>query len=267
MVDGLRAFYWVALMWVRSTMVYRASFTMIVIGQFLVTGLDFVVIFFMFQHVHELGGFGLPEVAFLYATSGCAIGFADLLVGNIERVGRRIRSGEFDVVLIRPVPAFVQAAADNFGVHRVGRIAQSSIVLVWSLVALDVSWTWDRILLLPVLLVCGTVIFSAIFVIGGAFQFAAGDAAEVANAFTYGGNLLTQFPPTIFAREVVTVVTFVIPLAFVNWMPALHVLGRDDPLGLPKAMQFASPVAALALALVAAVLWRLGVRSYRSTGS
>lgn len=267
MADGLRAYLLIAAMWIRSTMVYRASFLMLTAGQFVVTGLDFVAIFIMFAHTKELGGFDLSEVAFLYATSGISMGLADLLVGNIERLGRRIRDGSLDVMLIRPVPAFIQAAADDFALRRLGRITQSVVVFSWAIAALDVHWTWDRVLLVPVMLACGTVIFCAIFVLGAAFQFVASDAAEVSNAFTYGGNVLTQFPPTIFAKDLVRAATFVVPLAFVNWLPALHILDHADPLGLPKAFQFASPVAALVIALAAVLAWRLGLRSYRSTGS
>lgn len=57
------------------------------------------------------------------------------------------------------------------------------------------------------------------------------------------------------------------PIAFVNWYPSLFILDRPDPLGLPTAMQFASPLAALVLCLLAALAWRTGVRRYRSTGS
>jgi ABC-2 type transport system permease protein len=265
--DAVRAFWWMATLWIKSAMIYRGSFLALLFGQFFITGLDFGVIVVMFSHTPRLGGFELAEVAFLYSSSGVAMGLADTLVGNAERVGQKIRTGEFDVMLIRPVPAFVQTAADHFGIHRLGRIAQSAVVFVWSLLALDLTWTWDRVLLTVVMVVCGTVIFSAIFVLGGAFQFAASDAAEVANAFTYGGNFLTQYPPTIFVREVVLLALFAIPLGFVNWMPAMHILGHPDPLGLPKAFQFASPVAALALAAVAALAWRAGIRAYRSTGS
>jgi ABC-2 type transport system permease protein len=61
--------------------------------------------------------------------------------------------------------------------------------------------------------------------------------------------------------------TFVVPVAFVNWYPALFILGRRDPFGLPAALQLSSPVAALVLCVLAAVAWRAGVRRYRSTGS
>jgi len=62
-------------------------------------------------------------------------------------------------------------------------------------------------------------------------------------------------------------VTFIVPLAFVNWYPSLRILDRADPLGLPEVVQFASPLVALLLCLVTGLVWRLGIHSYRSTGS
>ena len=89
-------------------------------------------------------------------------------------------------------------------------------------------------------------IFFALFIGFACLQFWTSDASEVANAFTYGGNTVTQYPLTIFPREVVTGLTFLIPLAFVNWYPALYILDRSDPFGFPAWLQFASPLAALA---------------------
>ncbi|GAB3431807.1 ABC transporter permease [Flindersiella endophytica] len=267
MADALTLYGHIVAMWIRSTVVYRASFLMLTVSQFLVTGLDFVVIWIMFAQTDILGGLALPEVAFLYATSGLALGIADLAIGSIDRLGVRIRDGSFDIFLIRPVSAFVQAAADQFALRRLGRITQSGAVFAWSLLALDIDWDWSRIVLLPLMILSGALIFCAIFVLGAAFQFAANDAAEVVNAFTYGGNFLTQYPPSIFARDLVRGVTFIVPLAFVNWMPGLYILGHDDPLGLPELASFASPVVAVLFTLVAAVAWRVAIRSYRSTGS
>jgi ABC-2 type transport system permease protein len=89
----------------------------------------------------------------------------------------------------------------------------------------------------------------------------------VANAFTYGGDAMTQYPLTIYPVEVVKAMTFVVPVAFVNWYPALFVLDLPDPYGLPAALRFLSPVAAAVVCLLAALAWRAGVRHYRSTGS
>ena len=66
---------------------------------------------------------------------------------------------------------------------------------------------------------------------------------------SYGGATMLEYPPTIFAKDLVRGVTFVVPLAFVNWLPVLRMLGRDDPLRLPGWVDFAGPaVAALCCA-------------------
>lgn len=265
--EGLRAYRLVAGMWLRSTMAYRASFAMMLAGNIAVTGLDFAAVAIIFGHTRVLGGFTLPETAFLYGTSGVALGLADLILGSMDNLGRRVRDGTLDTLLVRPVPVFAQAAADRFAPRRLGRVAQAAAVLGWSLTRVHAHWTPATVLLLPAMLVSGTAIFAAIFVTGAAFQFRATDAAELQNSFTYGGNLLTQYPPTLFARDLVRGATFVVPLAFVNWLPALRVLGREDPLHLPHWVGYCSPLVALAACAVAAAAWRAGLRSYRSTGS
>jgi ABC-2 type transport system permease protein len=195
------------------------------------------------------------------------LGLADLATGSVERVGQRIRSGELDVWLIRPVPAFIQAAADNFALRRLGRPLQALIVLVIALGNLTIDWTVAKGMLLVVSLFTGSIIFAAIFVLGAAFQFISIDSAELTNSFTYGGQQLTQYPLSIFGKEIVRAVTFVVPLAFVNYYPVLYVLGKPAPLGLPSWIGLLSPLVAIAMIALASLAWRGGLRRYRSTGS
>ncbi|MFI8446183.1 ABC transporter permease [Streptomyces erythrochromogenes] len=265
--EGLRGYGLIVAMWIRSTMTYRTSFALSTLGNAAITLLDFVAIYIMFTHVDVLGGFTLPEVALLYGSCSASLGLADLLLGNTDRIGARVRDGSLDTMLVRPVPLLAQVAADRFALRRLGRIAQGLGLLGWALWSLDVDWTAGKVLLVPVMVLAGAAIFAAVMVAGAAFQFIAGDAAEVQNSFTYGGCTMLQYPPTIFATELLRAVTFIVPLAFVNWLPALYVLGRPDPLGLPGWAAFLSPLVAFAVFVPASLAWRAGVRSYRSTGS
>ncbi|WLW58593.1 ABC transporter permease [Streptomyces sp. YU58] len=254
-------------MWVRSSMTYRTSFAVTVLGNLLVTGLDFATILLMFSQVDTLGGWSLSEIAFLYGLSATAFGIADLLLGSMDVLGGRIRDGSFDTLLVRPAPVLAQVGADRFALRRLGRISQAVAVLGYALVAVDVDWTVAKVLLVPVMVISGAAIFCALFVAGAAFQFVAQDAAEVQNAFTYGGTTLLQYPPTVFGRDLVRGVTFLVPLAFVNWVPASYVLGRPYPLELPQWTAFAPPLVAAGCCALAGLAWRAGLRSYRSTGS
>jgi viologen exporter family transport system permease protein len=221
----------------------------------------------MFTNIDALGGFSLAQIAFLYGGSVLCLGFADLLLGNIERLGQRIRLGTLDAMMLRPVSLYVQVCADEFALRRVGRIAQGALVFAWAVLALHIDWTPARLAMVPYLLVFGTAIFLAIFTLGAAVQFWTAESSEVASAFTYGGCTLTQCPMTIYPREAVKALTFVLPITFVNWYPSLFILGQPDPLRLPSVVQFAAPVAALVLSGIAVAVWRSGVRHYRSTGS
>ncbi|WP_067179579.1 ABC transporter permease [Microtetraspora niveoalba] len=251
--------------WTRAAARYPASFALMTAAGTVTAGLDVAVIWVVFSNTTTLGGFDVSEVMFLYGAGGLAFSIADLLFSNADRVGQHIRAGTLDAMLVRPVGTFVQVTADRFTPHRAGRVLQAAIVLGVALARLDVPGS--RLWMIPVMVVCGIVIFASIWALGGALQFLLTDSSEVANAFTYGGATLGQYPLSVYGAELVRGVTYVLPLAFVNWQPGLYVLDRADPLGLPYALRFLSPVAAAALAVAAALAWRAGVRRYRSTGS
>ena len=118
------------------------------------------------------------------------------------------------------------------------------------------------------MVVCGAAIFVGLFVLGAPSSSSTSDASEVANAFTYGGNTMTQYPLTIYPTEVVKALTFLVPVAFVNWYPALYVLDVPDPFGLPglAAVRLAGRRRS-SCARWPPLAWRTGVRHYRSTGS
>jgi ABC-2 type transport system permease protein len=265
LAGAVRDYRAIAGMWVRASLAYPLSFWTMTIGGGLITALEFVGLWLMFRSIDSLGGFSLPEIGLLYGATGLGIGVADLLIGSVERIGTHVRTGSLDTMMVRPVPLLVQVCADEFALRRLSRIAQAAAVLSWA--GWYVDWTLPRGLVAVEMVVAGSVIFFCLFVIFSCVQFWTGDASELANAFTYGGNTITQYPLTVFPRELVKSLTFVLPLAFVNWYPALYLLGRPDPFGLPSWLQVASPLPALVLVAVSAVVWRSGVRHYTSTGS
>ena len=158
MVDAIRGFSIIAGAWIRSALTYRTSFVIGTLVQLVITFLDFAAIIIMFTHLDAFGGFSIAQIALLCAMSGLALGTADLLIGNAEAVGRRIRGGSFDQMLVRPVPAVAQVAADRFALRRIGRIVQAGGILTWALIAAPIDWTADRVVVLAGAMVCGAAI-------------------------------------------------------------------------------------------------------------
>jgi ABC-2 type transport system permease protein len=252
---------------VRSQLQYRASFVLQALGQALATFVDFIGLLLLFNRFPSLAGWSLGEVAFLYGLGGVAFGLSDMICGGFDRLSITIQTGTFDRVLTRPLGSFQQVLASDFQVRRLGRIAQSAIALGLALSWVQIDWTPLRLLVAVSAILSGVVIFCAIWVIGAAVTFWTVQTSEVTNVFTYGGSELVGHPMSIYADWLRRFFTFVVPLAFVTYLPALYILDRPDPLGLPRMLQFCSPLVAAAFFLVARAAWSLGVRHYQSTGS
>lgn len=252
---------------IRSDWQYRASFLFFLLSQTGLTALDLAVIVVLFDVVPSIGGWGITEVAVLYGLTGLAFGLGDLFVSQVETIAEHVRAGDFDRFLLRPLPTVLQLSASEFALRRIGRSIPGAATLVVALAAADVDWTAGRVLLVPATVVSGTAIFGAVWVVTASISFWTVGAREVANSFTYGGGFAHQYPLHIYARWVRTLLGWIVPMAFVAYVPAVRLLDAPNPLGLPGWLAYAPPVVAVAALAVARAVWAAGIRAYQSTGS
>jgi viologen exporter family transport system permease protein len=252
---------------VRSHASYRASFVLDLAGNAMIPAIDLLVVVATFRVTRVLGGFSAVEVLVMFGLSATAFALADLAVGNIEKIRIYVREGLLDAVLLRPLSALGQLVAVDFTVRRVARLVVAATVYGLAVARYGVVWTPARLLLLVTAPVVGAVFFGAIFVAGATVAFWWIDSGEFANGFTYGGRDFTAYPITVYSGLFRRIFAYSLGFAFVAYYPALALLGRPDPLALPAWVAWSSPFVALGAAVVAAGMWRWGVRHYRSTGS
>lgn len=251
---------------IRSQFQYRLSFGLTIVAQFAISFLDYLAIVVIFHNVPRLAEWSVQEVSFLYALSCITFGITDLLIGHFDLVPQLIRNGNFDILLVRPRGTLFQIVASDFQLRRLGKAGQGALVLVYALVSLHVHWTPWRVVVLAASIPSGILIFSAVWVLFGCIVFWTTDSGEFTNAFTYGGNFLTEYPIDILSAWLRRFLAYLVPLAFVCYFPALYIFGKPDPLGLPRFLEFMSPVVAVVACAVAGLCWRGAVRHYRSAG-
>jgi ABC-2 type transport system permease protein len=251
---------------IRGELQYRLSFVLLLLSQFLVCFLDFLAILIIFSHVPRLSGWSLNEVMFLYGATNVCFNVSDVVVSQVETLPMRVRTGALDRMLIRPLGPLFQLVTEEFELRRIGKLLQGVLVLTIALGRVDIAWTLPKAALTVVMIASGAVIFSAVWVISAAVNIWTVETTQLANAFTYGGNFLTQYPLDIYAVWMRRLFAYVVPMAFVNYFPSLYILGKQQHPGVP-ALRFASPLIALAMAFAASTFWRVAVRHYRSTGS
>lgn len=252
---------------VRSQMQYRASFVMLAIGHFLVTGIEFATILVLFDRFGGLRGWTLPEVGLFYGMVNVAFAASDAAARGFDLFGVMVRSGDFDRVLLRPRSAALQVAGQELTLRRVGRLAQGLIVLAWSAAHLGVAWTAGAVLLLAAAIASAALLFAGIVVLQATAAFWTVETLEMFNCLTYGGVQTTQYPIAIYRTWFRKFFTYVVPLAAVTYFPGLAIIGKADPLGTGRLFQSLAPLAGPAFLALSMLVWRIGVRHYQSTGS
>ena len=267
MGDGLRLYLRYLEISIRSQLQYRASTTMLGIGSLLITVIEFVGIWALFQRFGNLRGWTLPEVALLYGMAESTFALSRIVSRGLDTFPSLVVSGGFDRLLVRPRSTVLQLMGRELAVRRLGRLFQGLTVLIWAAHTLHVDWTPAKLLLLLASMAGGTCLFLGLALVEATIAFWTIEPLEIMAAFTDGGAYASQYPMTIYGRWFRTFFTFIVPLACVNYLPSLAIMGKADPLHTPRAAQWLAPLAGLLFLLVALRLWHLGVRRYMSTGS
>ena len=263
----LRAYTALAAAQVRSAAAYRASFLVELFGNVGTTVLDVLTVLVLFRATPAVGGFSLREAVLIVGLSSAGFALADFTVGNVDRLKTYVRAGTLDAVLVRPLAALPQLLLMDIPVRKALRVVFGFTVLGLAVAANDLDWTAARVLLLVLTPLAAAAFFGAIFVLSASLAFWWVDSGEIGSAFTYGGRDFTAYPISVYGSWFRNLFGYALGFGFIAYQPALALLGRADPLGLPTWTGFLSPLVALGATAVAAVAWRTGLRRYRSTGS
>jgi ABC-2 type transport system permease protein len=266
-MDAIRLYARYASVSLRGQMEYRASFLMQTVGQFLVTGVEFLGIWALFTRFGQIRGWALWDAAFFYGLISITWSIADAVGRGFDVFGTTVKNGDFDRILVRPRSTIVQLFGHELTLRRLGRFTQGLAVLVFAIKGLDVAWSAPRIALLALAVVGGVCLFIGLMILEATSAFWTTESLEVWNAFTYGGVTMSEYPLEIYRPWFRRFFLFVVPLGCISYLPGIAILGRPDPLGTPVPLQWMAPLVGPIFLLICLQVWRLGVRHYQSTGS
>jgi ABC-2 type transport system permease protein len=218
----------------------------------------------MFHRFGPIGVWSMERILLIYALAVTSFGLAESLCRGLDYFpSKMIRSGGFDRLLLRPRSLFTQAAVSFFHIHRLARPAAGCAIILWCLARQDVTPGPLGILLLASALLGGTLTYAGVFVFIAGIAFFTVKAMDWSIIFTNASYQVTRIPFDYMPALLKGGFTFVMPMLVISYYPASVICGWGEPLwkgllALPAGGSF------FALSLL---MWRVGVRKYRSTGS
>jgi ABC-2 type transport system permease protein len=249
-------------MQLKSQMQYKTSFFLTVMGQFLVSFTVLLGLIFMMNRFHSVDGFTLQEVLLCFAAVLMAFSLAECFARGFDQFPQMISNGEFDRVLIRPRGIVFQILAGKVEFTRLGRLTQAVLVFSYAIPASDVVWSWDKILTLILMVVCGMLVFFGLFLVYAAVSIFTIEGIEFMNVLTDGGREFGTYPYSIYGDGILKFLTYIIPLALIQYYPLLYLLGIET-----SPLYMLAPLPGLLFLLPCYAFWRFGLRRYKSTGS
>lgn len=249
-------------MHLKSQMQYKTSFFLSIFGQFLVSFTVLLGLFFMMNRFNTVDGFTLQQVLLCFATVLMAFSLAECFGRGFDLFPNMLSNGEFDRVLVRPRGIVFQVLAQKVDFTRLGRLTQAVLVFCYAIPTSGVTWTFDKISTLILMIFCGMLVFFGLFLIYAAITFFTTEGLEFMNVLTDGGREFGTYPYSIYGNGILKFLTFVVPLALIQYYPLLYIIGKTN-----NVLNMLSPFAGLLFLLPSYALWRFGLSRYKSTGS
>ncbi|KAF0222357.1 MAG: hypothetical protein FD133_1067 [Erysipelotrichaceae bacterium] len=241
---------------------YRSDF-LIGAGSFLFmqgSGLLFMVL--VFQQIPDLNGWTLTEMMFLYGYFQLPRGLDHLLTDNIWLIPQKVRRGDIDRYLLRPINPLFQLIIERFQIEAFGELIVGVALMVITIPALNIEVNLMTVSLGLLFIILGSLIYTSIKLITASIGFWVINSMPIMTTI-YNIADFSKYPTTIFPKVIQWTVTYLVPFAFVSFLPATVLLNRADGSGI----LLGSIIAVAILTISAYRLWVLGLKSYQSVGS
>lgn len=252
---------------IRGQLAYRSAYWAGLIAQWLSYGATFATLYIVVRNFRALAGWTAEDALFLYAMNVLSYALAACLFFNpCTHLAEKIRSGEFDAALTKPVSPFGHEFYMGFNFGYVSHVTLSVAVMIFAAVKVGVTFNPFSILIF-VLMLTGAVLVQAAFLIAvSAFSFFFINGNPVFGLLWSFKNF-THYPLPIYPLLLQGFLTFVLPFAFMNFYPAAAILGKKDGVPFTPVLAYFSPLAGIVFFVLSIVFWNWALSKYQSTGS
>ena len=250
-------------MHLKSRMAYTRSFFFSIVGQFMTAFTAFLALSFLFQRFGTVRGYTYGETLLCASVTLTSFALAESLFRGFDRFPAIfIRNAEFDRILVRPRGLIFQVLCQEIEFSRLGKLLQSLLMLGVGISRSPVTWSAGKAALLAAMVLGGTAVFIGLFLIYAALSFFTLEGLEFMNCLTDGAREFAAYPLDVYGKDVLKFCTCVVPYALFQYYPLTVLLGRSD-----RALYACMPLLSIAFLAPCLLLWRVGVRRYKSAGS
>jgi ABC-2 type transport system permease protein len=250
---------------IRAQLQYRYAFIMNILGWAMTYAGTAVTMWVLLYSFEALGGWIFWELIFLFALAVLSWGVCMIFFFHFRSLDQYIVNGTFDRFLVRPIHPFFHFMAMKFDVGAFGQFLFSVAAMGLAYSNLHLHWTWQWLVFLGAV-IGGALIQGGLLVAISSVAFWTTRSEQLYWVIMWPLKSLMNYPLSIYPRLFQLLVVFILPFAFVNYLPALILLGKASGVFAPF-WGALSPLVGIIFFWLCLRFWMLGLDRYKSTGS
>ncbi len=253
---------------VRAKMEYKVTFLFMLVAVLFYYLGQLGVILVVISKFDSINGWTLGEMAFLYGLLVFSQGLTALFFSSLNNFDLLIAEGGLDRYLVRPLNPLGQILAGSFELGAVANFIIGVAALYYGSTHAGVVWTVGKVIYLPAVLIGAVLIQGGIRLAVSAVAFWTIRNRSLVHTIVYSSKEFILYPITIYNNWMQIFLSFIFPLAFINFYPSHYFLARDSAdLLFHPVIQFLTPAVGVLVFSLAYLLWRAGINFYQSVGN
>jgi ABC-2 type transport system permease protein len=252
---------------IKSKMEYKITFGFFVFAIIIFYFGQLGVILVVMNRFKTINGWTLGEMAFLYGLLVFSQGISFLVFNALNHFERFIIQGEFDRVLTRPLNPLIQVLCSDLQISSLAHFIIGVTAIFFGSASAGLEWSFGKIFFLALVIGGAVLILGGIRIIVSAVAFWTIRNRALVHIFVYSSKEFILYPVSIYNPWVQWFLTFIFPLAFINFYPAAYFLHKSEQFMFHPILQFMTPLVGLTIFFLSLLLWRYGINRYQSTGN
>lgn len=263
LLHHLRIYSRLQLLHLQIYLEYEADFWVGIVGAFLRHTTGFVFIWAVFSRVPQIKGWNLWEMLCLYALSIIPLGLVEVFYDGQWRLVPLVSQGEFDRLLIRPISPALQVITQISSIHGFGSVILGIVLLGQAVTHLHLNWRGGEYIFLIATLINSAVLLGSLNFISNCWVF--WDPAPNMSFPLLLQNMaeFAKYPLDIYGKLVQTIVTWVLPFAFVSYYPGVILLGKPIE---AVWLGYLAPLSGPVTVFITFIIWRKSLARYQGAG-
>jgi len=257
----MKKYFWIQFYNLRTMINHKVNLILELLTLFLKQLVAFTFIYVIFNNIPSLLEWSINDLILFLAVYMINTGVADTFTTSLYNIEKFVRRGEFDRMLVKPLPVFLQVLSSRIDITNIVNVITGTFLLCILFKIEYILFDFRFLVIISFFMVVSLIIIYGLRIITMSIAFWTQTSLPIAVAI---GNIneFSKYPIDIYGNSIYWTLIHVLPYAYISYFPAMLILNKISYCEVGLYMVISIPL----LMIVANTIWCKGLKRYESSG-